>query len=178
MNIRILGYVITRASVVPFEVTAPCLVPEALCLTCGTQAAFLHFLHLLLISDKPSRDQGCRCTFWMGVRMRPPPTLHGTLHNGPDPWAENLGEKSAVVSLHKVPDLSNHWSKTSGSVRGALTPRALSHHRNSGNEMVGVVLYMMERRTECPTNSVSCRTVFLLSLYLSMVRVIISISVS
>lgn len=51
MNISIFGSVSATASVVAFEVTALCIVPKKLCLTLGTQAAFL-----LLITDKPSRD--------------------------------------------------------------------------------------------------------------------------
>jgi len=107
-KIRISGYVTTRASVVPFEVTALCIVPKSLCLTLGTQADFLHFFHLLFISIKPSRDQGYRCTSWTWLRRRLPPTLHGTLHNGLDPWGENLGKERALVSLHKVSDPNNH----------------------------------------------------------------------
>lgn len=108
MNIRIFGYVTSRARVVPFEVTALCIVPKRLRLSCGTQAAFLRFLHLLFNSDKPRRDQGCSCTSRTWVRIRPPPTLHDILHSGPDPWGENLGEKGAVISLHEVPDPSSH----------------------------------------------------------------------
>lgn len=51
MNIRIFGSVTATASVVTLEVTALCVVPKRLCLTLGTQAAFL-----LFISDQPSRD--------------------------------------------------------------------------------------------------------------------------